>query len=91
MNVEGEEHLTRLLTARDGKPQSAVVIGNHQRSVTGRRILYRADVSSFVDILFLGRIFPRRASIMAKKELKWMPLLGQYCKLRPALEDRADD
>jgi lysophosphatidate acyltransferase len=31
MNVEGEEHLTKLLTARDGKPQSAVVIGNHQR------------------------------------------------------------
>jgi lysophosphatidate acyltransferase len=31
MNVEGHEHLTKLLTARDGKPQSAVVIGNHQR------------------------------------------------------------
>jgi hypothetical protein len=31
MNVEGQEHLTKLLTARDGKPQSAVVIGNHQR------------------------------------------------------------
>jgi len=31
MNVEGGEHLTKLLTARDGKPQSAVVIGNHQR------------------------------------------------------------
>jgi lysophosphatidate acyltransferase len=41
----------------------------------------QADDSSFIDILFLGRIFPRRASIMAKKELKWMPLLGQYRKL----------
>lgn len=30
-DVEGEEHLTNLLTARDGKPQSAVVLGNHQR------------------------------------------------------------
>lgn len=33
---------------------------------------------SFFDILYLGRIFPKRATIMAKKELKWMPLLGWY-------------
>jgi hypothetical protein len=38
-----------------------------------------ADSSdSFLDILYLGRIFPRRAAIMAKQELKWSPLLGQY-------------
>ncbi|KAI0310429.1 1-acylglycerol-3-phosphate O [Amylostereum chailletii] len=41
----------------------AVFVGNHQ---------------SMLDILYLGRIFPMRASIMAKKELQWMPLLGQY-------------
>jgi lysophosphatidate acyltransferase len=33
---------------------------------------------SFMDILYLGRIFPKRASIMAKRELKWMPLLGWF-------------
>ena len=33
---------------------------------------------SFLDILYLGRIFPKRAVIMAKKELRWAPLLGQY-------------
>ena len=33
---------------------------------------------SALDILFLGRIFPKRASIMAKQELKWSPLLGQF-------------
>lgn len=31
-----------------------------------------------MDILYLGRIFPKRASIMAKRELKWMPLLGWF-------------
>lgn len=31
-----------------------------------------------LDILMLGRIFPERTSIMAKKELKYAPLLGQY-------------
>ncbi|KAI0832734.1 1-acylglycerol-3-phosphate O [Trametes gibbosa] len=41
----------------------AILIGNHQ---------------SMFDILYLGRIFPRRASILAKKELQWMPFLGQF-------------
>ncbi|VDB97145.1 unnamed protein product [Peniophora sp. CBMAI 1063] len=41
----------------------SVLVGNHQ---------------SMFDILYLGRIFPLRASIMAKKELQWMPLLGQF-------------
>ncbi|KAG2156340.1 hypothetical protein DEU56DRAFT_766599 [Suillus clintonianus] len=36
-----------------------VMVGNHQ---------------SMLDILYLGRMFPRKASIMAKKELQWSPL-----------------
>nr|ODO02187.1 lysophosphatidate acyltransferase [Cryptococcus depauperatus CBS 7855] len=64
--VEGEEHFDALMTARDGKHQSAVLLGNHQ---------------SFLDILYLGRIFPRRASIMAKRELKYTPFLGQFMLL----------
>lgn len=35
---------------------------------------------SAVDILYLGRIFPKHASIMAKKELKWVPGLGWFSK-----------
>jgi lysophosphatidate acyltransferase len=45
------------------KARPAVLVGNHQ---TG------------IDILYLGRIFPRIASIMAKQELKYAPLLGQF-------------
>lgn len=30
-----------------------------------------------IDILYLGRIFPKRTSVMAKRELKWTPFLGQ--------------
>ncbi|EPS98733.1 hypothetical protein FOMPIDRAFT_1024484 [Fomitopsis schrenkii] len=44
----------------------AVLIGNHQ---------------SMLDILYLGRIFPRSAAIVAKKELQWTPLLGQFMSL----------
>ncbi|CAE6396935.1 unnamed protein product [Rhizoctonia solani] len=49
---------------------SAVYIGNHQ---------------TMLDILYLGRIFPKQSSIMAKKELKWAPLLGQYMALSGAV------
>lgn len=45
----------------------AVLVGNHQ---TG------------IDILYLGRIFPKFASIMAKQELKYAPLLGQFSECR---------
>jgi len=48
----------------------AILVGNHQ---------------SMLDILYLGRIFPRHAAIMAKKELQWMPLLGQYMALSGAV------
>jgi hypothetical protein len=33
LDVEGMEHLSSLATAREGKGQSAVLLGNHQRSV----------------------------------------------------------
>lgn len=39
--------------------QPAVMVGNHQ---------------SMLDILYLGRIFPPKAAIMAKRELQWTPL-----------------
>ncbi|PWO00507.1 acyltransferase-domain-containing protein [Tilletiopsis washingtonensis] len=52
------------------KARPAVLVGNHQ---TG------------IDILYLGRIFPRIASIMAKQELKYAPLLGQFMSLSGAV------
>jgi len=54
----------------------SVVVGNHQ---------------SMLDILYLGRIFPTRSSILAKKSLRYMPLLGQYMSLSHTLFiDRKD-
>ena len=47
------------------KARPAVVVGNHQ---TG------------IDILYLGKVFPKQASIMAKQELKYAPFLGQFSK-----------
>ncbi|ORX40248.1 hypothetical protein BD324DRAFT_641151 [Kockovaella imperatae] len=70
--VEGEEYLWKQDGAEGfngvaGKNgRCAVMLGNHQ---------------SFVDILYLGRIFPKHAAIMAKKELKWLPGLGWFMLL----------
>lgn len=52
------------------KARPAVVLGNHQTAM---------------DILYLGRIFPAQASIMAKRELQYAPLLGQFMRLSGAV------
>ncbi|KZT42936.1 1-acylglycerol-3-phosphate O [Sistotremastrum suecicum HHB10207 ss-3] len=48
----------------------AILVGNHQ---------------SMLDILYLGRILPKRSSILAKKELLWTPILGQFMLLSGAV------
>lgn len=35
--------------------------------------------SSQLDVLYIGRLFPKTCVVMAKKELKYTPLLGQLC------------
>ncbi|KAH9943174.1 1-acylglycerol-3-phosphate O [Epithele typhae] len=67
-------HLVSITLVVEGEEhletRPAVLVGNHQ---------------SMFDILYLGRIFPQRASIMAKKELQWSPLLGQFMTLAGAV------
>lgn len=48
------------------KRRPAIMVGNHQSSI---------------DTLYLGRMFPVNSIIMAKKELKWVPFLGQFMML----------
>lgn len=78
--IEGEEYL-------DTRP--AVLVGNHQ-SMLDIIVLARCALThSLIDIHALtrrnGRVFPKRASIMAKKEVQWMPLLGQWMALSRAV------
>ncbi|WAQ93078.1 hypothetical protein PtA15_18A135 [Puccinia triticina] len=46
---------------------------------------YRGQSHVLIDILYLGRIFPKTCVVMAKKELKYTPLLGQYMALSRAV------
>jgi len=34
-----------------------------------------------LDVLLVGRILPKKATIMAKSELKFAPILGQWSEL----------
>ncbi|ODN95236.1 phosphatidylinositol glycan, class A [Cryptococcus wingfieldii CBS 7118] len=67
-DVEGEDYLWSLSESEGGgkagkEGRSMVMVGNHQ---------------SMVDILYLGRIFPKHAAIMAKESIKWIPGLGWF-------------
>lgn len=86
-NVEGEEHLA------EARP--AVLVGNHQTMLdilctasplcpgpSSRKADHSSDCSISTD---LGAVFPKGASIMAKKELQWTPLLGQFMTLSNAV------
>ncbi|GAA5972683.1 hypothetical protein JCM8115_006498 [Rhodotorula mucilaginosa] len=48
----------------------AVLVGNHQ---------------TMLDILYLGAVFPKGTAIMAKRELLYTPLLGQFMYLSKAV------
>ncbi|ELU38375.1 1-acylglycerol-3-phosphate O-acyltransferase [Rhizoctonia solani AG-1 IA] len=78
--VEGEEHMST---------PSAVYIGNHQTMLDilylGRCVLSRRHNLHIQPLTCQARIFPKQSSIMAKKELKWSPLLGQYMALSGAV------
>ncbi|EGG04156.1 uncharacterized protein MELLADRAFT_56751 [Melampsora larici-populina 98AG31] len=50
--------------------ESNVLVGNHQ---------------SMIDIFYLGRIFPKTCVVMSKKEIKYVPLLGQFMSLSKAV------
>ncbi|BGP62347.1 hypothetical protein NBRC10512_003066 [Rhodotorula toruloides] len=52
------------------KANPAVLVGNHQ---------------TMVDILYLGAVFPKGTSVMAKRELQWTPILGQWMTLSKAV------
>lgn len=48
------------------------------------------QVGAQLDILYIGRLFPKTCVVMAKKELKYTPLLGQlYSRLSSPPSSRA--
>lgn len=56
----------RLINGENLEKLPAIIVGNHQ---------------STLDILILGRIFPKGCTVTSKKSLKWIPFLGWFMTL----------
>ncbi|KAG2073534.1 1-acylglycerol-3-phosphate O [Suillus decipiens] len=79
MTLMGRRHDVNYVVARSFYAIASRVL-NIQVEVEGEEHLHTCPMvmvgnhQSMLDILYLGRMFPKRASIMAKKELQWSPL-----------------
>ncbi|KAL5530339.1 SLC1 [Sanghuangporus sanghuang] len=56
-----------------------------EEHLSTRPVVLIMNHQSMLDILILGRVFPKQASVTSKKELQWMPLLGQFMTLSGAV------
>ncbi|TFK55431.1 1-acylglycerol-3-phosphate O [Heliocybe sulcata] len=90
MSLIGRRFDVNFVTARSFYHLSSRVLGikfvvESEEHLDTRPAVFVGNHQSMLDIVYLGRIFPKRASIMAKKELQWSPLLGQYMTLSGAV------
>lgn len=84
--IPGKRFNTNYLVARSFYAMAGTLIG-YKISLEGaehlqnRPSIMLGNHQSMLDILYLGRVFPPGSIIMAKKELKLAPLLGQFMTL----------
>ncbi|KAJ3023839.1 1-acylglycerol-3-phosphate O-acyltransferase [Thoreauomyces humboldtii] len=60
---------------------SVKVVGGDILATTNVPAVFVANHQSSLDILCLGAVFPRRVAVMAKKSLRYVPLLGWFMTL----------
>ncbi|WFD43114.1 1-acylglycerol-3-phosphate O-acyltransferase [Malassezia psittaci] len=83
----GQRYNTNLAVARSFYALSSRLFGITVKIVEGEQYLSQrpsilmGNHQSFLDILYLGVIMPQHSVIMAKKELRWAPILGQFMML----------
>ncbi|WFD20713.1 1-acylglycerol-3-phosphate O-acyltransferase [Malassezia caprae] len=84
--VPGKRFNTNYLVARSFYAIAGTLIGYNitvegAEHLQNRPSIMLGNHQSVLDILYLGRVFPPGSIIMAKKELKLSPLLGQFMML----------
>ncbi|KAH8922814.1 1-acylglycerol-3-phosphate O [Atractiella rhizophila] len=55
-----------------------LTIHNEERLTQSKPCVIILNHQSMIDVLILGKVMQRGTSIMAKKELLWLPILGPY-------------
>ncbi|KAI8375040.1 hypothetical protein EDC96DRAFT_572168 [Choanephora cucurbitarum] len=70
---------------------TATVEGKENLPKKGQQVVYVCNHQSMMDIMYMARVFPKRTSVVAKKAIKYYPILGWFMILSKAVFlDRAD-
>ncbi|KAI8641089.1 hypothetical protein BD408DRAFT_389598 [Parasitella parasitica] len=57
---------------------TATVEGTENLPKDGQTAIFVCNHQTVMDIMFMGNIFPKRAAVVAKKTIKWVPILGWF-------------
>ncbi|KAI7900912.1 uncharacterized protein BX663DRAFT_515692 [Cokeromyces recurvatus] len=70
---------------------TATIKGKENLAKPGQQVVYVCNHQSIMDIMYLGVVFPKCTSMVAKKSLKYYPFLGWFMILsRTVFLDRAN-
>ncbi|KAF1800997.1 hypothetical protein FB192DRAFT_1383445 [Mucor lusitanicus] len=57
---------------------TATVEGKENLPQGDQTAIYVCNHQTVMDIMFMGNIFPKRAAVVAKKSIRWVPFLGWF-------------
>jgi lysophosphatidate acyltransferase len=82
----GKRHLAQWSTARVFYWSFSTILGIRIKLINGENLdklpaIIVGNHQSALDILILGRIFPKGCTVTSKKSLKWVPILGWFMAL----------
>lgn len=84
--VIGHKSLSQWTVARSFDTLLSPLLGisftvEHEERMSTRPAIFISNHQTELDVLMLGRMFPKHTSVTSKKELKYMPFLGQFMTL----------
>ncbi|RPB02094.1 1-acylglycerol-3-phosphate O [Choiromyces venosus 120613-1] len=86
LRVVGKVSIAQWTTARAFKNLTCPIIGlefkvENEGALDTRPAVFVSNHQSELDIIFLGRVFPKHCSVTAKRSLKYIPFLGWFMAL----------
>ncbi|RPB12749.1 1-acylglycerol-3-phosphate O [Morchella conica CCBAS932] len=86
LRIVGKVSIAQWTTGRAFKNLACPLIGiefdvENEEALGVRPAVFISNHQSELDILFLGRIFPKHCSVTAKRSLKYIPFLGWFMAL----------
>ncbi|CUS12012.1 unnamed protein product [Tuber aestivum] len=86
LRLVGKVSIAQWTTARAFKSLACPVIGlefkvENESALDTRPAVFVSNHQSELDIVFLGRVFPKHCSVTAKRSLKYIPFLGWFMAL----------